>query len=522
MARLTTLHSRSPNHTRYGTPGIFCNDNATCPAAPTPPASPMPPPAPPANPTSPAVTDSSSPASANSSAPNATCHVCQSYCLDCSSSAPSASPAASAPSVPPALPCPLHKFRHPLHLAFVKVSAILNPLSLSQYFVSLARLLSPFSSIMQFLISSGFFLSLSSGAIAAIVAAALIALLALIALIILLWFCFRQTKPACKQYSLADIQQATNLFSEVNLIGSGGFSDVYKGVDPQDPEVLWAVKRATALSNDFMKEVADLSRLKHPALVPLLGYCIDYNEETLQMEQIIVSQFMPNGDLSQWTMPGAKPMSLRVRLAVLVDVADGLSFLHNRRIAHRDVKPANVLLDADMRAKVADFGFMRKMEATEVNTTRVMGTPGYVDPEYLQTRLATTATDVYSFGVLLLEMLTGREPMLSIDGSQSHIRDWAAAELSSGDISSIIDPRMVSPAASGASIVHADVMKSLASLALACTAMPAASRPPMAKLHSQLKQLHEEVVRREGESISQQGSGAGGAGNGGRELAAEG
>ncbi|CAI5511075.1 unnamed protein product, partial [Closterium sp. Naga37s-1] len=303
--------------------------------------------------------------------------------------------------------------------------------------------------------------SLSSGAIAAIVAAALIALLALIALIILLWFCFRQTKPACKQYSLADIQQATNLFSEV----------------------------------------ADLSRLKHPALVPLLGYCIDYNEETLQMEQIIVSQFMPNGDLSQWTMPGAKPMSLRVRLAVLVDVADGLSFLHSRRIAHRDVKPANVLLDADMRAKVADLGFMRRWKRpTEPFSTA---------------RGATLFNLSCLFGVLLLEMLTGREPMLSIDGSQSHIRDWAAAELSSGDISSIIDPRMVSPAASGASIVHADVMKSLASLALACTAMPAASRPPMAKLHSQLKQLHEEVVRREGESISQQGSGLGGLGTGG-------
>ncbi|CAI5460829.1 unnamed protein product [Closterium sp. Yama58-4] len=212
---------------------------------------------------------------------------------------------------------------------------------------------------------------------------------------------------------------------------------------------------------------------------------------------------------------GAKPMSLQQRLAVLVDVADGLSFLHSRRIVHRDVKPANVLLDADMRAKVADFGFMRKMEATQVNTTRVMGTPGYVDPEYQQTRLATTATDVYSFGVLLLEVMTGREPILSVDGSQSHIREWVAAELSTGDVSSIIDPRMVSPAASGASMVHADVMQSLASLALACTAMPAASRPSMAKVLSQLKQLHQEVVKREGESGLEQGRGLGGLGTGG-------
>ncbi|CAI5461749.1 unnamed protein product [Closterium sp. Yama58-4] len=114
-----------------------------------------------------------------------------------------------------------------------------------------------------------------------------------------------------------------------------------------------------------------------------------------------------------------------------------------------------------------------------------------------------------SFGVLVLELLTGRDPILSVDGSQSHIREWATAELSSSDVSSIIDPRMASPAAltGDVSMVHADVMQSLASLALECTAMPAASRPSMAKVLSQLKQLHEEVVRRERESGLEQGSG---------------
>ncbi|GJP85435.1 hypothetical protein CLOP_g15541 [Closterium sp. NIES-67] len=418
----------------YGNPTIVCNDNGTCPAPPPPPPSPFPSAAQPANPTSPAGSDSSSLVTANTSAPNTTCHVCQSYCIGCSSG--SAEPPSTSTS------------------------------------------------------------TLSPGAIAGIVVAAL---LALITLTVLLWLCFRRSEPACKQYSLEEIQQATNFFSEVNLIGSGGFSDVYKGVDPNNPSVVWAVKRATMLSNDFKRQVAAMARLQHPCLVPLLGYCIDYNEASKQMEQIIVSQFMPNGDLSHWTKPGAKAISLRRRLAVLIDVAGGLKHLHSHRFVHRDVKPANVLLDAQMQAKVADFGFMRMMEATTVNPTRVMGTPGYVDPEYHQSHLATTATDVYSFGVLMLELLTGREPMLSVNGSQSHIRDWAAAELSSGDVSSIIDPRMVSPATSGVSMVSDDVMQRLITLAMACTATPAASRPSMAKVLPELKKIREEVVRRERE-----------------------
>ncbi|CAI5498989.1 unnamed protein product [Closterium sp. Naga37s-1] len=208
---------------------------------------------------------------------------------------------------------------------------------------------------------------LSPGAIAGIVVAAL---LALIALALLLWFLFRPSEPACKQYSLADIQQATNLFSEVKA----------------------------------------MARLQHPALVPLLGYCIDYNETSRQMEQITVSQFMPNGDLSHRTSPEAKPIS-------------------NSQPPHLPIPPPHT--------------------------------------------------------------------------------SQATAELSSSDVSSIIDPRMASPAASTSdvSMVHADVLQSLASLALACTVMPAASRPSMAKVLSQLKQLHEEVVRREGDSGLEQGSG---------------
>ncbi|CAI5506409.1 unnamed protein product [Closterium sp. Naga37s-1] len=428
--RTLTSHAPPPLHTtRYGTSSILCNDSATCPAASPPPASPLPPPAPPAN----------------SSAPNATCHVCQSYCLGCSSS-PSATTTDS---------------------------------------------------------TSG----LSAGAIAGIVVAAL---LALVALALLLWFLFRPSEPGtslcsvrtvltgghptgyqllfivCSQMTSRKRYGESNGLFCVDLCGpvwAGGVDQcgllrtsadwcgpVRTGVDqcglvwtsadwcgPVWGGVnrcgqVWTINCAAMLSNDFTQEVKAMARLQHPTLVPLLGYCIDYNEISRQMEQIIVSQFMPNGDLSHRTSPGAKPIS-------------------KSWPPHLPIPPPHLpgAKPMPLRAKVADFGF----------------------------------------GVLVIELLTGREPILSVDGSQSHICEWATAELSSSDVSSIIDPRMASPAVSTGDVtmVHSDVMQSLASLALACTAMPAASRPSMVKVLSQLKHLYEEVVRRERDNGLGQGSG---------------
>ncbi|GJP60770.1 hypothetical protein CLOP_g17995 [Closterium sp. NIES-67] len=117
-------------------------------------------------------------------------------------------------------------------------------------------------------------------------------------------------------------------------------------------------------------------------------------------------------------------LSLKQQLDILIGAARGVEYLHSFGLVHRDIKPANILLGADMQSKIADFGLVRVEEGSVVGTTRVMGTPGYVDPIYSRTSMATRATDVYSFGVLMLVVLTGRDPLTTAEGEQKHILRW--------------------------------------------------------------------------------------------------
>ncbi|CAI7830808.1 unnamed protein product, partial [Closterium sp. NIES-54] len=146
-------------------------------------------------------------------------------------------------------------------------------------------------------------------------------------------------------------------------------------------------------------QVNEMASKHHPHLVRLLGFCIDVNEATEQTEQILIYEFMPNGDLERWLGPGAaQPLSLLQRLDVMIGVAEGLQYLHSFGIVHRDIKPANILIDRNMQAKVADFGLVRMGEGTTVGATRVMGTPGYVDPAYFKSQKATPMADVHRYG----------------------------------------------------------------------------------------------------------------------------
>ncbi|CAI7889919.1 unnamed protein product, partial [Closterium sp. NIES-54] len=201
----------------------------------------------------------------------------------------------------------------------------------------------------------------------------------------------------CQSYPLSDVLWATNNWAEANNIGSGGYGVVYKGVSPHDPTVLWAVKRATVFTtDDFRREVEEMASKNHVNLVRLLGYCRHMDTATGAIEQILIYEYMHNGDLEGWVGPGvAVPLNLRQRFDVLIGVAQGLQYLHSFNMVHRDIKPANILLDRNMQAKVADFGLVRISRGTMGDATQTRGTPGYVDPAYSWTNTATTAADVY-------------------------------------------------------------------------------------------------------------------------------
>ncbi|CAI5934431.1 unnamed protein product [Closterium sp. NIES-65] len=205
----------------------------------------------------------------------------------------------------------------------------------------------------------------------------------------------------------------------------------------------------------------------HPNLVRLLGYCFDMSYEAERMEQIVVDEFMANGDLDRWIGPDAPhPLTMQQRLAILMGMVRGLDYLHGFSIVHRDIKPANVLLDARMHAKLAVFGLVRLGDGTSVAATRVMGTPGYVDPTYYRSHKAAPKADMHSFGVVMLAVITAAASLVAV-----------------GDVAALKDPHLQAPD---------DLVLCMARLALTCTAMPTASRPGMSRVLAELLLLKEE------------------------------
>ncbi|CAI5513432.1 unnamed protein product, partial [Closterium sp. Naga37s-1] len=180
----------------------------------------------------------------------------------------------------------------------------------------------------------------------------------------------------------------------------------------------------------------------------------------------------------------ARPLSLMQRLDVMIGVAEGLQYLHSFGIVHRDIKPANILLDSNMQAMVADFGLVRMGEGTTVGATRVMGTPGYVDPAYFKSQKATPMADVHSFGVVMLTILTARKAICNSEDNQINLKQCVAPFIAANDGVTFKDPAFDAPP---------DIILRLARLALSCTAMPTALRPNMIKVLAELEALREEV-----------------------------
>ncbi|OEL33552.1 Serine/threonine-protein kinase [Dichanthelium oligosanthes] len=228
-----------------------------------------------------------------------------------------------------------------------------------------------------------------------------------------------------KLFTYDDLRQATGDFDPGRIVGEGGFGVVYRGAI--DGEVAVKELNPEGLQGDreWLTEVSYLGQYSHPNLVELIGYCCEDDH------RLLVYEFMAKGSLEHHLFRRACSLSWTTRVRIALDVARGLSFLHGaeRPIIYRDFKTSNILLDADFNAKLSDFGLAKEgpMGGETHVSTRVMGTYGYAAPEYMATGHLTVMSDVYGFGVVLLEMLVGRravEP--SRAGSRDgNLVDWA-------------------------------------------------------------------------------------------------
>ncbi|KAI4379500.1 hypothetical protein MLD38_005787 [Melastoma candidum] len=283
--------------------------------------------------------------------------------------------------------------------------------------------------------------------------------------------------------SMSQVMKATRSFSPSMQIGEGGFGTVYKA-QLEDGRVV-AVKRAKrehfeSLQNEFRSEVELLSKIDHRSLVRLLGYLEKGNE------RLIITEHVPNGTLRDHLDGQRGDLDFNQRLEIAIDVSHGLAYLHlysEKQIIHRDVKSSNILLTDNLRAKVADFGFARlgssDMDKTHIST-KVKGTVGYLDPEYMRTYQLTAKSDVYSFGILLLEIMTGRRPVEQKRPVDERVTlRWAFKKLNEGKVWDLVDPRM------GERVDH-DILSRIFSLAFECAAPIRANRPDMKTVGEQL------------------------------------
>ncbi|KAH7427541.1 hypothetical protein KP509_10G048800 [Ceratopteris richardii] len=290
-------------------------------------------------------------------------------------------------------------------------------------------------------------------------------------------------------FTLGEIKKITNNFSKAHEIGEGGFGKVYRATLPSGEEV--AIKRLDARSQqgttEFKNEIELLSRVHHKNLVNLVGFCLE--------EQMLIYEYLPNGTV-QDSLSGKT--SIRMdwprRLQVALDSARGLAYLHNEAdpsIFHRDIKSANILLDRNLVAKVADFGLSKFIVGGgEELDTQVKGTLGYLDPEYYATQRYTDKSDVYSFGVVILELITSRKPL---EQGSFIVREVRTA-LQRGGLPAV---RL--------SLVDAEVGKScpdsqlsaLLNLALRCVDESCESRPSMKQI---VKELEDITAAYEGEN----------------------
>ncbi|KAK0585974.1 hypothetical protein LWI29_037186 [Acer saccharum] len=299
-------------------------------------------------------------------------------------------------------------------------------------------------------------------------------------------------------FTVAELKSATKNFSRSCMVGEGGFGSVYKGfvkdLEDQSQKIEVAVKqlgkRGMQGHKEWVTEVNLLGIVEHSNLVKLVGYCAEDDERGIQ--RLLVYEYLPNGSVDQHLGPRSETtLSWTMRLKIAQDAARGLAYLHEEmefQIIMRDFKASNILLDENWNAKLSDFG-MARLGPTEGLThvsTAVVGTMGYAAPEYVQTGRLAARSDVWSYGVFLYELITGRRPLdRNRPKSEQKLLEWVKPYLSDPKkFQQILDPRLEGkyPIRS----VH-----KLATIANRCLSRNPKSRPKMSEVLVKINQIVE-------------------------------
>ncbi|CAM0872218.1 unnamed protein product [Alopecurus aequalis] len=288
----------------------------------------------------------------------------------------------------------------------------------------------------------------------------------------------------CRWFRYEELYDSTNHFSPENLVGKGAHSRVYRGSLASGQQVaIKLCKASKEASKDFLREVDIITKLQHDRIVPLMGVCVEGRN------LVSVYRYLPRGSLednlhgkrSKPTLPWEK------RYRAAVGVAEALSYVHSgcpRPVIHRDVKSSNILLTDELEPQLSDFGLAIWAPSSPSSLTHsdVVGTFGYLAPEYFMYGKVTEKVDVYAFGVVLLELLTGRRP-ISGDGSpkgQESLVMWATPILNGGDIADLLDPRL--------DVKHDEVeVRRMALAASLCLGRSARLRPRISQVLSILR-----------------------------------
>uniref|UniRef100_A0A2P2LKH4 non-specific serine/threonine protein kinase n=2 Tax=Rhizophora mucronata TaxID=61149 RepID=A0A2P2LKH4_RHIMU len=277
-------------------------------------------------------------------------------------------------------------------------------------------------------------------------------------------------------YTLRELEVSTNGFADENVIGEGGYGIVYRGILEDNTKV--AVKNLLnnrgQAEKEFKVEVEAIGRVRHKNLVRLLGYCAE------GAHRMLVYEYVDNGNLEQWLhgdVGPCSPLTWEIRMNIIIGTAKGLTYLHEGlepKVVHRDIKSSNILLDKQWKPKVSDFG-LAKLLGSEWSyvTTRVMGTFGYVAPEYASTGMLNERSDIYSFGILIMEIISGRNPVdYSRPPGEVNLVEWLKTMVTNRNAEGVLDPRLPERPSSRA-------LKRALLVALRCVDPNAQKRPKM-------------------------------------------